>query len=47
LLLGNENQIIAAMIGSLKAGNQEKVSCFFAPIFGIFENRQYYAVERG
>ena len=27
-----------------KTGNQEKVSCFFAPIFGIFKNRQYYAV---
>ena len=30
-----------------KTGNQEKVSCFFAPIFGIFKNRQYYAVQRG
>jgi len=30
-----------------KTGNQEKVSCFFAPIFGIFRNRQYYAVQRG
>jgi hypothetical protein len=25
----------------------KKVSCFFAPIFGIFKNRQYYAVQRG
>jgi len=30
-----------------KTGNQEKVSCFFAPIFGILENRQYYAMQRG
>ena len=30
-----------------KTGNQEKVSCFFAPIFGIFRNRRYYAVQRG
>ena len=30
-----------------KTGNQEKVSCFFAPIFGILKNRQYYAVQRG
>ena len=29
-----------------KTGNQEKVSCFFAPIFGILKNRQYYAVQR-
>jgi len=31
----------------MKAGNHKKVSCFFALIFGIFENRQYYAVQRG
>ncbi len=30
-----------------KTGNQEKVSCFFAPIFGIFKNHRYYAVQRG
>ena len=30
-----------------KTGNQEKVSCFFAPIFGILKNRQYYTVQRG
>ena len=30
-----------------KTGNQEKVSCFFASIFGILENRRYYAVQRG
>ncbi len=29
-----------------KTGNQEKVSCFFASIFGILKNRQYYAVQR-
>lgn len=31
MLPGNENQITAAMIGSQKAGNQEKVSCFLRP----------------
>jgi hypothetical protein len=30
-----------------KTGNQEKVSCFFASIFGILKNRRYYAVQRG
>lgn len=30
-----------------KTGNPEKVSCFFALIFGILKNRQYYAVQRG
>ena len=29
-----------------KTGNQEKVSCFFAPIFGILKNHQYYTVQR-
>ena len=47
MLPGNNNRITAAILGSQKAGNQEKVSCFFAPIFGIFKNRQYYAVQRG
>ena len=28
-------------------GNQKKISCFFALIFGIFKNRQYCAVQRG
>jgi len=47
LLPGNDNQITAAINGNAKTGNQEKVSCFFASIFGIFENRQYYAVQGG
>ncbi len=29
-----------------ETGNQEKVSCFFAPIFDILKNRQYYTVQR-
>ena len=28
-------------------GNQKKISCFFALIFGIFKNRQYCAVQKG
>ena len=30
-----------------KTGNQKKISCFFALIFGIFKNCQYCAVQRG
>ena len=30
-----------------KTGNQEKVSCFFASIFGILKNCQYYTVQGG
>ena len=41
-----QQELTAAINGNAEAGNQEKVSCFFAPIFGIFENRQYYAVQR-
>ena len=33
MLPGNDNRITAAILGSQKAGNQEKVSCFFAPVF--------------
>ena len=28
-------------------GNQKKISCFFALIFVVLKNRQYYAVQRG
>ena len=30
-----------------ETGNPEKDSCFFAPIFVIFKNSQYYAVQGG
>ena len=30
-----------------KTGNQEKVSCFFASIFVILKNCQYYTVQGG
>ena len=33
MLPGNDNRITAALFGSQKAGNQEKVSCFFVPVF--------------
>lgn len=33
MLPGNKNRITAALFGSQKAGNQEKVSCFFVPVF--------------
>ena len=32
-LIPYENRITAALFGSQKAGNQEKVSCFFVPVF--------------
>jgi len=46
LLPGNDNRITAAISGNGKAGNQEKVSCFFAPFFGISGKRRYYSAER-
>jgi len=46
LLPGNDNRITAATSGNVKAGNQEKVSCFFAPFFCILGKRQYYSAER-
>jgi len=29
-----------------KQGITKRFPVFFAPIFGIFENRQYYAVQK-
>ena len=47
MLPGNENRITAALFGSQKAGNQEKVSCFFVPVFVkcCYENTKRFSGE--
>ena len=47
MLPGNDNRITAAILGSQKAGNQEKVSCFFAPVFVkcCYENTKRFSEE--
>ena len=47
MLPGNDNRITAAILGSQKAGNQEKVSCFFAPVFVkcCYENTKRFSGE--
>ena len=47
MLPGNENRITATILGSQKAGNQEKVSCFFAPVFVkcCYENTKRFSGE--